>query len=29
MMDIQELRNDKKFENWHEYEPMDAQYVRY
>lgn len=29
MMDIQELRNDKKFENWHEYEPMDTQYVRY
>ena len=28
-MDIQELRNDRKFHEWHEYEPMDVQYVRY
>lgn len=28
-MDIQGLRDDREFESWHEYEPMDAQYVRY
>lgn len=28
-MDIQELRNDRIFETWHEFEPMDAQYVRF
>lgn len=28
-MDIQGLKDDRKFESWHEYEPIDTQYVRY
>lgn len=28
-MDIQDLKNNLKHNAWHEYEPMDAQYVRY
>ena len=28
-MDIQGLRDDRIYDSWHEYEPLDAQYVRY
>lgn len=28
-MNIEDLKNDRKFNEWHDYEPMDAQYVRY
>lgn len=28
-MDIQGLKDDIKYNSWHEYEPIDAQYVRY
>lgn len=28
-MDIQDLKKDMKYNGWHEYEPMDSQYVRY
>ena len=29
MLNIQDLRNDKRHERWSEYEPLDAQYIRY
>lgn len=28
-MNIQELKDDRKLNEWHDYEPLDAQYVRY